>query len=49
MIDAQTAANAGVDFAAVVTGTTTTQNFLALPHVMIARNLSEVIEYTVPV
>ena len=46
IIDAQTAANAGVDFAAVITGTTTSQDFLALPHIFIANSLSEVIEYT---
>ena len=48
LIDAQAAANAGVDFAAVVTGTTAMQDFLALPHIFIANNLSEVFEKTVP-
>jgi len=41
LIDAKTAANAGVDFAAVLTGTTTAQDFLKFSHIHIANNLSE--------
>ena len=44
IIDAQAASNASIDFAAVVTGTTTAQDFLALPHIIIAKNLSEVLQ-----
>jgi len=43
MIDANAAANAGVDFAAVTTGTTTAQVFLQLPHICIAKNLTELV------
>ena len=46
LIDANTAANANVDFAAVLTGATTKQEFLVLPHILIAENLTEVMEYT---
>ena len=42
-IDANTAKNAGVDFAAVLTGTTTKQDFQTLPHILIAENLTEII------
>lgn len=41
LIDAQTAAGAGVDFCAVLNGTTTAQEFLSVPHVHIARDLWE--------
>jgi len=43
LIDANTAKNANVDFAAVLTGTTTKQEFQALPHILIAENLTEII------
>jgi len=46
LLDANAAANAGVDFAAVLTGTTEKQSFLALPHIYIANNLTEIIDYT---
>jgi len=45
LIDANTAANAGVDFAAVLTGTTSERDFLALPHVFIAKSLTEIVEH----
>ncbi len=41
LVDARAAANAGVDFAAVVTGATPAAAFTALPHVLIARSLTE--------
>lgn len=41
LIDAQTAVNAGVDFAAVTTGTTDASEFASLPHVQIMRDLGE--------
>ena len=41
LIDAQTAQRAGVDFCAVLNGTTTEQEFLSVPHVHIARDLME--------
>lgn len=43
LIDAQTAANAGVSFAAVTTGTTTAEAFAAVPHIAIMSNLSELL------
>lgn len=43
IIDAQTAVNAGVDFAAVTTGTTSASEFAAFPHVQIMQDLSELI------
>ena len=46
LIDANTAKNADVDFAAVLTGTTTKQDFHALPHILIAENLTEVMMNT---
>jgi len=45
LIDANTANNAGVDFGAVLTGTTTMSEFQQLPHVYIAKNLTELMEY----
>ena len=45
-IDARAAKNAGVAFAAVTTGTTTSQEFARLPHVAIMKNLSEIL--TIP-
>jgi len=44
LIDANTANNAGVDFAAVLTGTTTKQEFLALPYICIENTLAGVLE-----
>jgi len=46
LLDANAASNAGVDFAAVLTGTTTEQEFLPFPHILIAQSLTEVYEYT---
>jgi len=46
LIDANTANNASVDFAAVLTGTTTHEEFLSLPHVYIAKNLTEMMEFS---
>lgn len=43
IIDAQTAINSGVDFAAVTTGTTSKQDFEAYPCVKIMKDLSELI------
>lgn len=43
LIDAQTAQNSGVAFAAVTTGTTPAAAFAALPHVAIMADLSELI------
>lgn len=39
LIDAQTAERAGVDFCAVLNGTTTAQEFQCVPHVCIAKDL----------
>ena len=44
VIDAQTAQSAGVDFAAVLSGTTTAGEFLDFPHTIIADNLQEIIQ-----
>ena len=44
LIDANTAANAGVDFAAVTTGTTTKQELLTFQHICIANNLTAVMD-----
>jgi len=46
LIDAQAANNADVDFIAVITGTTSAQDFLDLPHIFIAKNLTEAIDNT---
>jgi phosphoglycolate phosphatase len=43
MIDALTAKNAGVDFAAVLAGTTTLEAFSKEPHVKIMQDLSELL------
>ena len=43
LIDANTANNAGVDFAAVLTGTTTHNDFQTLPYVYIAKSLTEML------
>ena len=45
LIDANAAANASVDFAAVLTGATEKEKFLDLPHVYIADNLTELFEH----
>lgn len=45
LIDAQTARNAGVDFAAVTTGATKAGEFTAYPHVQILHDLSELVSY----
>lgn len=44
-VDAQTAQNAGVNFAAVLTGANTRKDFENYPHVCIAEDLSGVYEY----
>jgi phosphoglycolate phosphatase len=41
LVDAHTAKNAGVDFAAVTTGTTTAEDFAGLPYVKIMKDLTE--------
>lgn len=43
IVDAQAAANAGVDFAAVLTGNNTAQEFMQYPHQKLMRNLSELL------
>lgn len=45
LVDAQTAAAAGVDFAAVTTGTTTEQDFVAFPHQQIVGDLRGLAEW----
>jgi phosphoglycolate phosphatase len=45
LIDANTAANAEIDFAAVITGTTSAREFLQLPYVCIANDLTALMEY----
>lgn len=42
-IDANAAQNAGVDFAAVTTGTTTADTFQSYPHVRIMKHLKEIL------
>lgn len=42
IIDAKTAANASVDFAAITTGTTTRSDFAAFKSILITDNLSEI-------
>ena len=44
LVDAKTAQNAGVDFAAVTTGTTTQAEFAALPHVKICDTLAALLD-----
>ncbi|MHC1694252.1 MAG: HAD family hydrolase [Eubacteriales bacterium] len=46
VIDAQTAQSAGVDFAAVLTGTTARESFLDYNHRYIVKNLEELFEKT---
>ena len=46
LIDAHAADNANIDFIAVITGTTPENDFLDLPHIFIAKDLSEAIENT---
>lgn len=41
-IDAQTAQNAGVDFAGVLTGSTTREDFSRYPHIFLGKDLLEV-------
>ncbi|MGN0435905.1 MAG: HAD family hydrolase [Wujia sp.] len=45
LVDARTAANAGVSFAAVLTGTTTEEDFEGYPHVYIGKALEDVYNY----
>lgn len=45
IVDAKTAVSAGVDFAAVLTGTTTTDEFQAFPFIMLGNNLKEIEDY----
>lgn len=45
LVDANTAKNAGVDFAAVLTGTTTKQEFMELPNVLIGETVMDVYRY----
>ena len=45
LIDANTANNASVDFAAVLTGTTTKNEFALLPHVYIGDSLTDIISF----
>lgn len=42
-VDAQTAQNAGIDFAAVTTGTTSNADFAAYPHTAILANIGELL------
>lgn len=44
LVDAQTAQAAGVDFAAVLTGSTTREQFEQLPHVLIEERLTAIID-----
>ena len=44
LVDASTAENAGVDFAAVTTGTTTEREFNTFPYVKIMGDLLELLE-----
>ena len=44
LVDARTAQNAGVHFAAVTTGTTTAADFETVPHVSVMENLSELVK-----
>ncbi len=45
LIDAQTAKNAAVGFAAVTTGETTAVDFIGLPHVFIAESLTDLMGF----
>lgn len=42
IVDAKTACNAGVDFAAVLTGTTTREEFEHFPHVFIGQDIMDI-------
>ena len=42
-VDAETACNAGVDFAGVLNGMTTAEELQAYPHKIIMRNLEELV------
>ena len=44
LVDARTAENSGVHFAAVTTGTTTAADFETVPHVNVMKNLSELVK-----
>ena len=44
LVDARTAENSGVHFAAVTTGTTTAADFETVPHVSVMENLSELVK-----
>jgi phosphoglycolate phosphatase len=44
-IDAQTASNAGVDFAAVTTGSTGKAEFEKYPHVYIGNSLTDIFQH----
>lgn len=44
LVDARTAENSGVHFAAVTTGTTTAADFETVPHVSVMKNLSELVK-----
>lgn len=46
LVDARTAENAGVDFAAVLTGTTTVEEFEKYSHVFIGENISDICNCT---
>jgi len=45
LFDAEGARNAGVDFAAVLYGTTPRADFEPLPHVLIAESLAEITDF----
>lgn len=45
LVDAETAANAGVKFLAVTTGTTTAEEFAAFPCIAVVENLSGLLKY----
>lgn len=45
IVDAKTACSAGVDFAAVITGTTTQEEFNTLPNVVLGKDLGEIMDY----
>ena len=45
LVDVRTAQNAGVDFAGVMTGTTTREEFLGYPYLYIGENIGEICRY----
>ena len=45
LYDANAAANAALDFAAVLNGTTTRADLSSLPHVLIAESLTEIVDF----